>query len=238
MKLEINLGQWLSFAQNNWFKLSLAILGFYLFFIKQLSFQILVHTPEKTEQQQVKQRSIEKITENQTTIASAKNKLEKLEIPFLSSKPKKSRNILSELNTVNETTKHEYLERFAKVARAEQDKYQFPASVILAMGMMQSTAGTRDIATQTNNHFGLDCDSNWRSACKSFHGKSYRKYDSAWASFRDFSQYLESNFSNLKGGNYLNFANAFQNEQFGGDQQIGEHLVQIIEGYRLQELDH
>jgi hypothetical protein len=103
--------------------------------------------------------------------------------------------------------------------------------------MYQSCAGTRDLSVQASNHFALPCSSDWRSACQSFHGTNYRKYESPWSSFRDFSKYLDANYANLKGGNYINYANAFQNDGFGNNENIGEHLVQIIEGYRLQELD-
>ncbi|MEO1260003.1 MAG: glucosaminidase domain-containing protein [Bacteroidota bacterium] len=241
MKLEINIGQCLSFVQKNWFKISLAVLGFYLFFIKQLSFQIQVLTPENTEQQQVKRKPIEKITDSKPAVASSsENTLDRLEIPFLKTtrKKKKKRDAIAELNTVNETTKHEYLQRFVKVAKAEQERFGIPASVILATALFQSTAGTRDMAVQANNHFALPCSDDWRSACKSYHGESMRKYDSAWSSYRDFSHFLDSNYSNLKGGNYINYANAFTNDGFGNDHRIGEQLIQIIEGYRLQELDN
>ena len=238
MKLEINIGKWLSFVQRNWFKISLAILGFYLFFIKQLSFQIQVQSPENTEQRQVKQKPVEKYTENKPAVAASENTLDRLEIPLLKkSVEKKKRNAIAELNTVNETTKHEYLKRFAKVAKAEQERFNIPASVILATALYQSTAGTRDLAVQANNHFALPCSSDWRSACKSYHGDSFRKYESAWSSYRDFSKYLDSNYSNLKGGNYVNYANAFTNDGFGGDEKLGEFLIKIVEGYRLQELD-
>ena len=240
MKLEINIGNSLSFVQRNWFKISLAILGFYLFFIKQLSFQIQVLMPEKTEQQHVKRKPVEKITENKPAMAASENTLDRLEIPFLNTtkEKKKKRNAIAELNMLNETTKHEYLRRFAKVAEAEQQRFEIPASVILAAALYQSAAGTRDMAVQANNHFALPCSVDWRSACKSYHGESVRKYESAWSSYRDFSHFLDSNYANLKGGNYINYANAFTNDGFGGDGRIGEYLIQIIEGYRLQELDY
>ena len=237
MKLEINLGHWVTFLQKNWFRITLAVLGFYLFFIKQVSFQIQVRTPENKEQHLVKKAPVEKITEHQQpNLAGTTDRLDRLEIPLISTL-KKSRDGLAELNTVNETTKHQYLQRFVDVAKAERDRFQIPTSVILAVAMYQSCAGTRDMAVQASNHFALPCSSDWRSACQSFHGKSYRKYESAWSSFRDFSHFLDANYANLKGGNYLNYANALQNDGFGDDPHIGEHLVQIIEGYRLQELD-
>ncbi len=236
MKIKINIARALTFAQKNWFKLSLVILGFYLFFVKHLSFQILVQTPDKTEQRQVRKKPTEKITENKAQVAISSDKLDRLEIPFIGGR-KPVRNALAELNTINETTKHQYLQRFAEVAKAEQERFGIPASVILAMALHQSCAGKRDLAIQAANHFALPCSSDWRSACKSFQGKSYRKYESAWLSFRDFSQYLDANYSNLKGGNYINYANAFQNNGFGEDENIGQNLVKLIEGYRLQELD-
>lgn len=226
----------MAFVQRNWFKLSILTFGFYLFFIKQLSLQVLIQGDDKTEQQVVRKGPKEKITENFVQVQKKADKLDHFEIPFIGER-KPARNANAELKTINETAKHAYIQRFAEVARAEQEQYGVPASVILGMALHQSTAGKRDIAIQNANHFALPCSSDWKSACKSFHGSSYRKYESPWFSFRDFSKYVDANYRNLNGGTYQNYANAFQNDGFGEDREIGENLVEIIEGYRLYELD-
>ena len=239
MNKDITLSGLLTFVQRNWFKLALAFLGFYLIFIKQLSFRIEVHSPDKSERKWGKRKPAEKITDsNRSAVAATDDHYDRLEVPLLTMPNKTGRNAMAELRTINDAAKEAYLKRFVKVARAEQERFSIPASIVLATALHQSTAGTRDLAVQANNHFALPCSSDWRSACRSFHGTSYRKYESAWAAFRDFSLYLDARFHHLKGGNYINYANALQNEGFGNDARIGQNLIQIIEHYGLQELDY
>jgi len=59
-----------------------------------------------------------------------------------------------------------YIQRFAKVAKSEMDKYGIPASIKLAQGLLESQAGASRLATKNNNHFGIKCFS---KNCKKGH---------------------------------------------------------------------
>lgn len=97
--------------------------------------------------------------------------------------------------TVHENTIKSYYTRYAKVAQEEGKKYQIPASFILAVAMMESQMGKTDLTERGNNHFGLQCDDNAALGAKKMDIDEvcYRFYDSAWFSFRDFSQFVLEN---------------------------------------------
>ena len=47
-----------------------------------------------------------------------------------------------------------YVKRFAKVAQEEMQKFNIPASITLAQGLIETNAGQSPLATKNNNHFG------------------------------------------------------------------------------------
>jgi len=50
-----------------------------------------------------------------------------------------------------------YIEQHAQMALAEMARYQIPASVTLAQGLLETNAGDSRIARVANNHFGIKC---------------------------------------------------------------------------------
>lgn len=235
MKVEITSDRILLFFKKNWFNAVLLVLALYVFFKKDLSFQFQVEAPEKTEQKTAR-KSPEKITDASPALSSNTGATDRLEIPFIGGQ-RSGRNALSELAAIDESTRQAYLERFAKVALDEQKKFGIPASVILATALHQSCAGKQDLTLQANNHFALPCTGGWQGGCADFQGQSHRRYESAWASFRDFSLFANENFAGLKGQDYKGWANGMQKAGFGEDENFGKNLMQIIEEYRLFELD-
>jgi flagellum-specific peptidoglycan hydrolase FlgJ len=123
------------------------------------------------------------------------------------------------------------------VARAEQKRYGIPASIILAVSLYQSAAGKRDIALDVNNHFAMPCNANWNGACREFQGHTYRKYSSAWASFRDFSLFAKENFVRLKGADYEAWALALEADGFAETDDFAKEIIELVEGYRLDSID-
>ncbi|MBK6932827.1 MAG: glucosaminidase domain-containing protein [Saprospirales bacterium] len=96
------------------------------------------------------------------------------------------------------TTCADYVERFAPVAVAEMQKYGIPASIILAQGLLESNAGTSNLAQQTNNHFGIKCHSNRCKPghCANFSDDSHKdffvRYGNVWSSYRAHSNFLKN----------------------------------------------
>lgn len=50
-----------------------------------------------------------------------------------------------------------YIEQYAGMALTEMARYQIPASVTLAQGLLETNAGDSYIARSANNHFGIKC---------------------------------------------------------------------------------
>ncbi len=131
-----------------------------------------------------------------------------------------------------------FLKRFTPVALSERKKFGIPASVLLACAYVNSHAGQSDASLEANNFFDLSCEANWEGETEEFDGSCMRKYESAWASFRDFSIYLSSQewFGSLK-------------KAAGKDGEIwmkklgkegvanAKALQKVMEAYDLYELD-
>lgn len=234
MESEIKVESVIAFFKNNWFKLSLVLLALYVWFKKDLTFQVSLGAPEKTEEKAAPAK--EKFTDTSPVLADKASVVDKLEVPFIGSSTG-SRNVLSEFSTIREEVKHAYLERFAKVALAEQKKFGIPASVILGTALYHSAAGRRDLALEANNQFALPCSGDWKGQCVELQGRRYRSYESAWASFRDFSLFVKENFAYLKGSGYKTWAIGLEKAGFGEAEGFAKNLIEIIEEYRLQELD-
>lgn len=54
-----------------------------------------------------------------------------------------------------------YIEKYRIIAIKHQQQYGIPASVTLAQGLLESSAGLSDLATMANNHFGIKCHNTW-----------------------------------------------------------------------------
>ena len=56
-----------------------------------------------------------------------------------------------------------YIDQYKDLAIAEMLKYDIPASITLAQGLLESGAGMSELATKGNNHFGIKCH-DWQGA--------------------------------------------------------------------------
>ncbi|MBK8567157.1 MAG: glucosaminidase domain-containing protein [Saprospiraceae bacterium] len=223
------------FVKDNWFKLSLTALMLFAWFRKDLSFQVKMdESPYRLEKSAGKPK--EKYTES-IPLSAALPKTGRMEAPSINLPGFGSMGSTDDYPSVGEAEKHAYLARFAKVAREEQKRFGIPASIILAVSLHQSAAGQRDVTTDINNHFAMPCNAEWNGACREFQGHTYRKYSSAWASFRDFSLYSKEHFARLKGADYEAWALALENEGFGETDNFAKEIIELIQGYRLDAAD-
>jgi flagellum-specific peptidoglycan hydrolase FlgJ len=91
----------------------------------------------------------------------------------------------------------DFITRFKEVAKQEQTAYKIPASITLAQGLLESTAGLSRLASECNNLFGIKCFSKSCSKghCKNFtddsHKDFFRNFDGFWSSFREHSNLLQ-----------------------------------------------
>lgn len=146
------------------------------------------------------------------------------------------------LPEVDEATAMAFFRRFGKVVVEERKRYGIPASVALACAYVGSFAGKRGLATQAHNYFALPCSPGWEGQTATTNGRCYRRYGTAWDSFRDFSIYLSGQdwFGQTKkdaGQNWQLWAQSLDKQGISDVQNFGQEVEKVIRAYRLFELD-
>jgi flagellum-specific peptidoglycan hydrolase FlgJ len=138
----------------------------------------------------------------------------------------------------------QYVQRFARVAKIEQEKYGIPASIKLAQGLLESQAGNSPLARNNNNHFGIKCFSRQckEGHCRNFgddsHKDFFRIYPSAWESYRAHSQLLrnESRYQPLfeySVTDYKSWAHGLAKAGYATDKQYARKIIRLIEKLEL-----
>ena len=140
----------------------------------------------------------------------------------------------------------EYVRRFGSVAQTEMDTYGVPASIKIAQGLLESDAGKSRLSRQNNNHFGIKCFSRTcaKGHCSNFsddsHKDFFRKYDSAWESYRAHSKLLvNGKYKELlaHGKDYVQWAKGLKRIGYATAAHYDQKLIEIIERYDLTYLD-
>ena len=137
-----------------------------------------------------------------------------------------------------------YIQRFAKVAKSEMDKYGIPASIKLAQGLLESQAGASKLATKNNNHFGIKCFSKncKKGHCTNFsddsHKDFFKVFDTAWASYRAHSELLQTNrYKHLLHQDYTTWAKGLSAAGYATDPEYSQKLLELIETLELHRYD-
>lgn len=140
-----------------------------------------------------------------------------------------------------------YIKRFAKVAQTEMEKYNIPASITLAQGLLESNVGESRLSTRNNNHFGIKCFSRscGKGHCSNFtddsHKDFFRKYDSAWESYRAHSKMLGGkryrSLKKLGKKDYKGWAKGLKKAGYATDKRYAEKLINLIERLELYRFD-
>lgn len=236
------------FARENWFKLLLVGIALYVFFQRDLSFQVQLRSPlypdngdEPPAQVEQKVRR-EKMTQRSGKMAeSPMGRRDLFDLSSAFNSPWKKDVLIEQLESVSEEQKIAYLKRFARVALTEQKKFGVPASITLSNALLHSTAGTAGWSAAGNNHFALPCTESWKGQSGSYEGKCLRHFENAWASFRDHSLVLSRDFKEDmpfdQPSDYREWAGALAQSLYGGEKGTAQHLVDLIERYKLYELD-
>ena len=149
-------------------------------------------------------------------------------------------------NALHPEMADDYIKRFAPVAVSEMKKFGIPASISLAQGLVESRAGTSSLAKKNNNHFGIKCFSKKcrKGHCTNHtddtHKDFFRKFPSAWESWRSHSQLLASGrYKDLKayGRDYKKWARGLKEKGYATDSTYDEKLIGMIERFNLQRFD-
>ncbi len=136
-----------------------------------------------------------------------------------------------------------YINQYKDLAIAEMQRTGVPASIKLAQGIIETMAGTSDLVSRSNNHFGIKCKSNWTGETvkhdDDHRGECFRKYPSPEDSYRDHSDFLKNNqrygfLFNLDPTDYSGWAWGLKKAGYATNPRYAMALIKAIEDYGLQ----
>lgn len=140
----------------------------------------------------------------------------------------------------------EYIGKFAPIAISEMHRVKIPASITLAQGILESGNGLSDLATRSNNHFGIKCHRGWRGSSVSHdddeEAECFRKYVHPDKSYVDHSKFLTGrkryvNLFRLDKNDYIGWARGLRRAGYATDRKYPQKLIGLIERYELYKFD-
>ncbi len=140
-----------------------------------------------------------------------------------------------------------YIEEYSHLAIIEMYRYKIPASITLAQAILESYAGTSDLAKNANNHFGIKCHVGWDGMnyikTDDEEQECFRKYFTVEESYRDHTLFLWSRprygkLFLLPIYDYKLWCYGLKETGYATLPEYAEKLIKIIEKYHLDELDH
>lgn len=138
----------------------------------------------------------------------------------------------------------DYVSRFKDLAIQEQKRSGVPASITLAQGIHETSAGKSELATNANNHFGIKCKKNWTGETYSYTDDApdecFRKYSSAEQSYFDHSDYLSKTpryavLFTYAPTDYTSWAHGLKKCGYATNPRYAQILINLVEEYKLQE---
>jgi len=139
-----------------------------------------------------------------------------------------------------------YISKYSNIAIQEMNRYNIPASITLAQGILESGNGESRLATEGNNHFGIKCHRNWNGETiiedDDEKGECFRKYSNAADSYRDHSLFLteRGRYSFLFEYNitdYKKWAKGLKKAGYATNPKYPKLLIDLIERYNLARFD-
>jgi LysM repeat protein len=140
----------------------------------------------------------------------------------------------------------DYIETFKEDAVKEMYLNKIPASIVLAQAMFESANGNSELAKNANNHFGIKCKKEW---CGASYAKDdeesmecFRKYNSVLESYTDHSNFLKTRprysfLFEIPVTDYKAWCHGLKEAGYATDPKYAKRLIDIIEKYKLYELD-
>ena len=138
-----------------------------------------------------------------------------------------------------------YINQYKDLAIEEMLKYNIPASITLAQGVFESSAGRSYLTVSGNNHFGIKCH-DWVGAyvytTDDAVNECFRAYDNALQSYEDHSKFLKNNVRysrlfSLDRTDYRGWAYGLKACGYATNPQYAPKLIGIIELYKLYQYD-
>jgi flagellum-specific peptidoglycan hydrolase FlgJ len=172
----------------------------------------------------------------QTSIAQTVSLTSNTDNPYAPAEPSSLRDIQV----------RDFVRSYGPLAIEEMHQSGIPASITIAQALVESRCGKSKLATQNNNFFGIKCFSkecpkgHCTNATDDHHKDFFRKYPHASKSFRHHSQILsQGRYKYLlrKGKDYEAWARGLKKEGYATDRTYDQKLIDIIEEYKLYNLD-
>ena len=139
-----------------------------------------------------------------------------------------------------------YIGTYKYIAIDKMEKYNIPASITLAQGILESGNGLSTLAKKSNNHFGIKCHSGWKGK-RVYHdddkkGECFRKYPTPEGSFNDHSIFLTGRgryefLFDLKPDDYKAWAKGLKKAGYATDRKYPKKLISFIETFELYKYD-
>ena len=151
---------------------------------------------------------------------------------------------LANAQTLNKTYRN-YIEKYSQLAVKQQMEHGIPASIILAQGLLESSAGESWLALNSNNHFGIKCaDWQGKKIYKDDDKKDecFRQYNSVIDSYEDHSLFIKNrswygSLFELSKTDYEGWAHGLKKAGYATDPSYAYKLISIIENYNLHQYD-
>lgn len=139
-----------------------------------------------------------------------------------------------------------YFDRYKDLAIEQMQKHRIPASITLAQGVLESGAGSSELARKGNNHFGIKChgwtgrttyhDDDERNEC-------FRAYNNVFESYEDHSLFLVnsrrySSLFQLDRKDYKGWAYGLKACGYATNPRYATQLIEIIQLYNLDQYDN
>jgi len=138
-----------------------------------------------------------------------------------------------------------YIDHYSDVAIRHMVEYGIPASITLSQGILESAAGTSELALQANNHFGIKCH-DWKGETYTYDddvkGECFRKYSDPKDSYEDHAKFLMNRpryakLFTLDIMDYTAWAKELKAAGYATLTTYAEKLISYIEKYRLFKYD-
>lgn len=139
----------------------------------------------------------------------------------------------------------DYIDMYRDIAVEQMELHGIPASITLAQGLLESGAGTSELAKKSNNHFGIKRGSSWTGPTTTHFDdgrtEHFRVYASVRDSYEDHSKFLlrdrYSRLFRLSILDYKGWARGLKSCGYATSPTYANRLISIIELYGLNRFD-
>lgn len=137
---------------------------------------------------------------------------------------------------------YQYIDSYALRAINTMHDTGIPASLIMAIALEESAAGTSEVAKKAKNHFGMKAGRSWKSEVYvTKRGGKFRKYASEKESYEDFANLIKNNYPSLfknDKSDYKGWAYALEKTNYCRSKGYAKRLINIIENHLLFNFDN